>query len=116
MVDDIRRDVWKILGSVALFALICLGIMVAGIAIAGCKASAQGHTTLTAVLTGIGAAVTAFFLAPLEFLIAMGAALAMTLAILAFSPKYPIDTSEPSARTHTEKPLLDKTLYEAIFQ
>lgn len=112
-----------------LVVTLALACFIAAVVLAGCVSSGegpQGHTTFTSLLTALAAAIVAFLLAPVDAIVALGSALALTLGILAFSPKYPLnpprtpdgheapDKNVPGKPN--EKAFQDRSLYEWLFQ
>lgn len=80
----------------------------------------QGHTSWTTFFAALVAAVVAFIAAPLDALIAIGAGIAAALALMAFSPKYPLnpprtpDGHQVAPPRAPEKSFFDKTWWEVI--
>lgn len=80
----------------------------------------QGHTTWTVFWAALAAAIIAFVTAPLDAIVAIGSGIAIALAFLAFSPKYPLNpprtpdghTVPPASKP--EKSFTDKTWWEVI--
>lgn len=122
MGDDVRDWTWDLLGRLALAGLLIIAILLAPSLLGGCAATSgpQGHTTFTTILAALTAAVVAFVTAPFDFLVAIGLSMATAFALLAFSPKYPLnpprtpDGHEVHDHAPLKTPIWDKTIWEVI--